>query len=87
MNIKELGWPTLLALLLAFACALVAAFAPDPMFGAKLWPLSLAAVIALTVAVWTTRRWLLLLLLPFIVWPVWIVVLIVFSCSVLGDCP
>ena len=87
MTIKELGWPTLLALLLSLACALVGALAPDPLVGLRIWPPPLAAFIALIAAVWTTRRWFLLLLLPFIIWAVLVPVLVVVACFGFGDCP
>ena len=87
MTLKQLGWPTIATLALALACALIAVLAPDSMVAAMFWPVPLAAFLALLVALWTTRRWALLLLLPFIIWPLWLILVLSISCFGFGDCP
>ena len=69
MTVRELGWPTSVALLLALATAIVAVSSDDlSMAMYQRWWLAPAGVAATIFAAWRDRRpWILLLLVAFAV--------------------
>ena len=69
MTIRELGWPTIIALLLALATAIVAVSSDSlAMAMYRWWWLPVAGIAATILAAWRDRRpWVLLLLVTFLV--------------------
>ena len=86
MSARELGWPTLAALLLALAVAILAVTSSDPAFAFyKFWWLPAFGIAFTILACWRSRRpWLLLLLLAFLV-PLLPLAGLLAACA-MGDC-
>ena len=86
MTLRELGWLTPLVLLATLAMAVAWMFGPDVLeFMMVSWPISVAAMALLALAIWRTRRWLLLLCLPILAWPLILWTLLLYECA-RGNC-
>ena len=86
MTIRELGLPTLVALLLALGVVVVTAASDDLTFTFyRFWWLPVLGVAVTLFAAWRTRRpWLLLLLLVFVA-PLVPILALLAACA-MGDC-
>ena len=85
MSLRELGWPTLAALVLALICAVIAVGYDAPEGGYHFWPLVTGSLLVLGYAAWTTRRWWLLLLIPVMLSPMASLLLLAVACF-MGNC-
>ena len=85
MSVNELGWPSLVTLLLALVCLVIALIYGSDLSSLDFWPLAVAGVASLMVALAQTRRWWLLLTLPLLLSPLAIGALILAAC-LMGDC-
>ena len=85
MSVSDLGWPSIVTLLLALACLVVTLIYGSDLTSLDFWPLSVAGVASLVVALAHTRRWWLLLTLPLLLSPLAIGAFILTAC-LMGDC-
>ncbi len=88
MTMRELGWPTLTALLAALAMAVVAATSPEgdlTFTFYKIWWLPVLGLAVTIFAVWRSRRWWLLSLLLVFLAPLVPLLALLTSCA-FGDC-
>lgn len=85
MTLRDLGWPTVIALALAPVCLSLALFSGSDLGGLEYWPLSAVGAVAVVLAIVTKRRWLALLLLVPLAAPLFFGALVLFACF-MGDC-
>jgi hypothetical protein len=87
VSIKELGISSLIAMICALVTASLFVFAGGKILGPYMlaWPLQIAGLIALVIAVRRHRHWWLLWFLPILIAPLIIWLMLIYACAN-GNC-